>query len=42
MARRIVDISAPLEAGIKSDPDGLNPSIQYLNHNTTIPKTHPT
>ncbi|MBT6314358.1 MAG: cyclase family protein [Alphaproteobacteria bacterium] len=35
MARRIVDISAPLEAGIKSDPEGLNPSIEYLNHQDT-------
>lgn len=35
MARRIVDISAPLEAGIKSDPEGLNPKIEYLNHQDT-------
>jgi kynurenine formamidase len=32
MARRIVDISVPLEGGIASDPPGLEPKIQYLGH----------
>ena len=35
MARRIVDISAPLEAGIKSDPPGLEPEIDYFDHTMT-------
>lgn len=35
MTRRIVDISAPLEAGIKSDPPGLEPEIDYLDHGMT-------
>ena len=32
MARRIVDISVPLESGIASDPPGLEPRIQYIGH----------
>jgi kynurenine formamidase len=35
--RRIVDISAPLKAGIASDPPGLEPSIVYRNHMDTVP-----
>lgn len=35
MARRIVDISAPLEAGIRSDPAGLEPEIDYYDHQMT-------
>lgn len=30
MARRIVDISVPLEGGIKSDPPGMEPKIEYV------------
>jgi kynurenine formamidase len=32
MARRIIDISVPLEAGIASDPPGLEPKIIYETH----------
>ncbi|WP_293854921.1 cyclase family protein [uncultured Alsobacter sp.] len=32
MARRIIDISVPLEAGIASDPPGLEPQIAYETH----------
>ena len=32
MPRRIVDISAPLEAGIASDPPGSLPQITYIDH----------
>ncbi len=32
MARRIIDISVPLEAGIASDPPGLEPKILYEAH----------
>ncbi len=35
MARRIVDISSPLRAGIASDPPGMEPQIEYLNHRQT-------
>ena len=32
MARRIIDISVPLESGIASDPPGLEPKITYETH----------
>jgi kynurenine formamidase len=35
MARRIIDISSPLRAGIISDPPGMEPEIEYLNHGHT-------
>jgi kynurenine formamidase len=35
MTRRFVDISVPLEAGIASDPPGLEPRIEYLDHRQT-------
>lgn len=35
MARRFIDISVPLQAGIKSDPPGLEPRIEYQNHYDT-------
>jgi len=37
MARRIVDISSPLKAGIASDPPHMLPSIQYMDHHQTAP-----
>ncbi|WP_028923575.1 cyclase family protein [Pseudonocardia acaciae] len=33
--RRIVDLSVPLRAGIASDPPGLLPEIDYLDHEQT-------
>ncbi|MEU0468127.1 cyclase family protein [Amycolatopsis sp. NPDC006131] len=33
--RRFVDISAPLRAGIASDPPGLTPEIEYQSHAQT-------
>src|SRR5699024_7099471 len=33
--RNIVDISVSLKAGIKSDPPGHEPQIEYLNHKDT-------
>src|SRR5262245_49666368 len=33
MARRIIDISVALKAGIASDPPYMLPSINYLDHN---------
>lgn len=35
MARRIVDISVPLQAGIASDPPGMLPAIDYRSHADT-------
>ena len=35
MARRIVDLSVPLEMGIISDPPPMLPKIEYLNHKDT-------
>ena len=32
MPRRIVDISSTLRGGIASDPPGLEPKIEYINH----------
>lgn len=32
MARRIIDISVPLESGIASDPPGMEPKITYSAH----------
>ena len=36
MARRIVDISVPLESGIRSDPPFMQPEIQYKAHGETV------
>jgi kynurenine formamidase len=35
MARRLIDISVPLQAGIASDPPGMEPEIDYLDHRQT-------
>ena len=35
MPRRLIDISVPLQAGIASDPPGLEPAIDYLDHRET-------
>ena len=32
MPRRLIDISSPLMAGIKSDPPHMLPQIEYLDH----------
>ena len=32
MSRRFIDLSVPLAAGIRSDPPGLEPKIEYLDH----------
>ena len=37
MARRFVDISVPLQAGIASDPPHMLPQIQYSDHHETAP-----
>ena len=37
MARRLVDISSPLKAGIRSDPPHMLPKIDYMDHHQTAP-----
>ena len=32
MPRRLIDISSPLQAGIKSDPPHMLPQIEYVDH----------
>lgn len=32
MAKRFIDISVPLQAGVKSDPPPLLPKIEYIDH----------
>jgi kynurenine formamidase len=36
LARRLIDISVALEAGIRSDPPGLEPQITYRDHRETL------
>ena len=38
MPRRFIDISAPLKAGIRSDPPDMQPEIEYLDHHQTAPR----
>src|SRR6516165_1072438 len=37
MGRRLLDISSPLRAGIKSDPPYMPPNIEYRDHHQTAP-----
>lgn len=34
MTRRLIDLSVPLMGGIASDPPGLGPQIEYVDHDT--------
>jgi len=37
MARKFIYLSVPIEHAIKSDPPGLEPSIEYRDHKSTAP-----
>ena len=37
MARRIIDISVPLQSDIASDPPGTEPKITYIDHKQSAP-----
>ena len=38
MARRIVDISVPLQNHVAADPPGMAPSIEYIDHQQSMPQ----
>jgi kynurenine formamidase len=38
MARRFIDISVPLQAGIASDPANMLPRIDYVDHHQSAPR----
>ena len=37
MARKLIDISVPLQNDVPADPPGINPRIQYLDHQQSLP-----
>ena len=37
MPRKIIDISVPLQNDVPADPPGNHPTIQYINHEESVP-----
>ena len=38
MARRFIDISAPLQNDVPADPPGFGPTIEYIDHQESLPQ----
>ena len=38
MARKLIDISVPLQNDVPADPPGLHPAIQYHDHQQSLPR----
>src|SRR5271154_2936904 len=38
MPQRLIDLSIPIENGVKSDPPGATPEVTYFNHDQTVPQ----
>jgi kynurenine formamidase len=38
MARKIIDISVPLQNGVAADPPGMGPAIDYVDHQQSLPR----
>ena len=38
MARRLIDISVPLQNDVPADPPGGHPTIQYIDHQQSLPR----
>jgi kynurenine formamidase len=38
MARKLIDISVPLQNDVPADPPGINPRIQYNDHQQSLPQ----
>jgi kynurenine formamidase len=41
MARRLVDISVPLQNDVAGDPPGHGPKIEYVDHEQRVPQILP-
>ncbi len=41
MARRLIDISVPLQNDVAADPPGLGPTIEYIDHQQSLPQILP-
>ena len=38
---RLIDLSAPLQNDVAADPPGLGPTIEYIDHQQSIPQILP-
>ena len=38
MARRLIDISVPLQNDVPADPPGIRPTVQYNDHQRSLPQ----